>query len=166
MQACDGDWGHVCCCCFLDAALPSFTALHQGGGCDNTVLTRTWSFKLNGCDGFHGAHLPYQAASHGQACCVELTPLTATLTRVCVSCAAVVCVCVCVCVQVLDFLYLGALWYVTGDMTAPCVAALLANAVDYHAMWTAVQTTGAGGPGGRGPRGSKQPHNNSSSFRE
>lgn len=68
--------------------------------------------------------------------------------------------------QVLDFLYLGALWYVTGDMTAPCVAALLANAVDYHAMWTAIQTTSTGGPGGgsssRGPRSSKHTHKKSS----
>lgn len=64
--------------------------------------------------------------------------------------------------QVLDFLYIGALWYVTGDMTAPCVAALLSNAVDYHAMWTAVQTTGSGGSGGRGPRGSKHAQKKSS----
>lgn len=65
-------------------------------------------------------------------------------------------------VQVLDFLYLGALWYVTGDMTAPCVAALLSNAVDYHAMWTAIQTTSTGGPGGSGPRGTKRAHGKSS----
>lgn len=68
----------------------------------------------------------------------------------------------CVTQQVLDFLYLGALWYVTGDMTAPCVAALLANAVDYHEMWTAIQSTSTGGPGGSGPRGRKRPHKGSS----
>lgn len=76
------------------------------------------------------------------------------------TCSAHACGCCPVSVQVLDFLYLGALWYVTGDMTAPCVAALLSNAVDYHEMWTAIQTTSTGGPGG--PRGTKRPHKGSS----
>ena len=40
------------------------------------------------------------------------------------------------------------LWYATGDMTAPCVAALLANAVDYQAMWARVQPSSGGGSGG------------------
>jgi hypothetical protein len=67
-----------------------------------------------------------------------------------------------VCWQVLDFLYLGALWYATGDMTAPCVAALLSNAVDYHHMWTATQSATKRGPPGMGPRGTKPAHKNSS----
>jgi hypothetical protein len=62
----------------------------------------------------------------------------------------------------MDFLYLGGLWYMTHDMTAPCVAALLANAVDYHAMWRGVTTPGSGsGRGGRG--GAKKAQRSSSS---
>uniref|UniRef100_A0A383V7Z6 Uncharacterized protein n=1 Tax=Tetradesmus obliquus TaxID=3088 RepID=A0A383V7Z6_TETOB len=62
----------------------------------------------------------------------------------------------------MDFLYLGGLWYITHDMTAPCVAALLANAVDYHAMWKGVTTPGAG-RGGRGGRGGANKARSSSS---
>jgi hypothetical protein len=66
--------------------------------------------------------------------------------------------------SMLDFLYLGGLWYMTHDMTAPCVAALLANAVDYHAMWRGVTTPGAGsGRGGRGGRGGANKARSSSS---
>lgn len=50
--------------------------------------------------------------------------------------------------QVLDILYLGVLWYLTHDMTAPCVAALLANGVDYHYVWCHLQLGGGAGRGG------------------
>eukprot|EP00882_Tetradesmus_deserticola_P033084 GHRQ01037758.1.p1 GENE.GHRQ01037758.1~~GHRQ01037758.1.p1 ORF type:complete len:214 (+),score=81.33 GHRQ01037758.1:577-1218(+) len=62
---------------------------------------------------------------------------------------------------VLDVVYLGGLWHVTHDMTAPCVAALLANAVDYHAMWRGATTPGSG-RGGRGGAGKAQRSSSSS----
>jgi hypothetical protein len=41
-------------------------------------------------------------------------------------------------------MYLGGLWVLTGDMAAPCVAALLAYGVDYHYMWSRLQPPGGG----------------------
>jgi len=57
-------------------------------------------------------------------------------------------------ISFLDVMYLGALWYLTGDLAAPAVAALAANWVDYHNLHQAVQQKeeklagGSGGPGG------------------
>jgi hypothetical protein len=53
--------------------------------------------------------------------------------------------------ELIDFLYIGCLWLATQDMTAPCVAALLAGAVDRHFMWLGV----GGDGGGRSGRSSK-----------
>lgn len=66
----------------------------------------------------------------------------------------------CGAVSFLDVLSLSAIWYATGDLAAPAVAALAVAAVDYHHLHAAAQT-GAGG--GRGKTNKSAPPSSSSS---